>query len=82
MDRGVTHIAGLEIEVYGRYLRQRCAWCGEILVDYDYQLTMCPGEWEKPKAFPCNSLVHVDGVNPRVYSVLEGERLPEDACTP
>lgn len=76
----VVHIAGLEIEVEGRYLRQRCGWCGEILADYDYTQTATPGEWTKPAMFPVNKLVRVEGVNPRSYAVLDIERLPDDAC--
>jgi hypothetical protein len=77
-----VHIAGLEIEVHGRYLRQRCGWCGEVLLDYDYTLTASPGEWRKPSAFPVNKLIRVEGGNTRIYSVLEDVKLPDDACTP
>ena len=31
---GVVHIAGNDVQV-GSRLRQRCAWCGAVLVDYD-----------------------------------------------
>lgn len=31
----VTHIAGMDITIAGRRLRQRCAWCGAILIDSD-----------------------------------------------
>jgi len=42
----VTHIAGLNITVQDRYLRQRCAWCGVVLLDYDLaniQVSIVPG---------------------------------------
>lgn len=78
----VVHIAGVDIEVHGRYLRQRCSWCGEILTDYDYTLTASPGEWTKPSTFAIGKLVRVEGTNPRVYSVLDDKKLPDDACTP
>lgn len=75
-----THLAGVDVEVEGRYLRQRCSWCGVVLVDYDYTLTATPGEWTKPATFPIGKLVRVEGENPRVYAVLDLERLPDDAC--
>lgn len=30
-----VHVAGLPLAAANRYVRQRCAWCGEILVDVD-----------------------------------------------
>lgn len=35
----MTHLAGPAIMVAGRFCRQRCAWCGEILLNYDLQNT-------------------------------------------
>lgn len=31
----LIHLVGTEITVEGRYLRQRCSWCGALLLDYD-----------------------------------------------
>ena len=31
----ILHLAGPEVEAQGRYLRQRCSWCGALLLDYD-----------------------------------------------
>lgn len=41
MTGAVTHIAGLDVQV-GRYLRQRCAWCGAMLSDYDLARVAVP----------------------------------------
>lgn len=30
-----THMAGIDVTIDGRYLRQRCAWCDEIIIDVD-----------------------------------------------
>lgn len=38
-----AHIAGLRVHVDGR-LRQRCAWCGAILIDYDLAAMQVPDE--------------------------------------
>lgn len=35
MSNPVTHIVGPEIVISGRFMRQRCSWCGAILIDYD-----------------------------------------------
>lgn len=76
-----THIAGQEIEVQGRYMRQRCSWCGAILCDYDYTTLTMVGEWTKPKGFPVGKLVRVEGDGwPTSFAVLDLERLPDDAC--
>lgn len=31
----VTHIAGADLTIAGRRMRQRCAWCGAVLIDMD-----------------------------------------------
>lgn len=77
----VTHIAGLDVALGGRYLRQRCAWCDEVLIDEDATLVMVASTDPSPgglTAWPVGQLVRVDGP---VRSLLpEGEELPEDFC--
>jgi hypothetical protein len=80
-----THIAANDITIGGQRLRQRCAWCGAILIDYDLTRVAVktePGEDPKPPAtFPPGRLVRVDGSNPKVSLVLdETDTLPDDAC--
>jgi hypothetical protein len=31
----ISHLAGESITVDQRYMRQRCVWCGAVLIDYD-----------------------------------------------
>lgn len=76
----VTHIAGVDVEVQGRFLRQRCSWCGELLLDYDYANTAMPGEWRKPEHFEIGRLVRVHAGNPRRQEALTDDDLPDDAC--
>jgi len=76
----VTHIAGIDVEVQGRFLRQRCSWCGEILIDEDYAMTAMPGEWKKPGHFEVGRLVRVHAGNPKHQEVLDEVTLPDDAC--
>jgi hypothetical protein len=76
----ITHIAGLDIQV-GPHLRQRCAWCGAVLVDYDLTLTAAPeGQDPRPATWPVGRLVAVDG--PAMWTVehADGDRLPDGAC--
>jgi hypothetical protein len=87
-----THIAGSDLEVDGRYLIQRCAWCGATLLAYDYRNTATVGEWRKPPVFPVGGLVRCtyDGavatwgdatLDRTTKEVLDpDERLPDDAC--
>lgn len=90
----VTHIAAQDIVVEGRYLRQRCAWCGAVLLDYDLARVAVPiGQEGPPATWEAGRLVRVDGAFPEVYSLLDmdidtgpvvdggGDRmLPDDAC--
>jgi hypothetical protein len=32
-----THIAGLQMFLFERYLLQRCGWCGAVLLAYDLE---------------------------------------------
>lgn len=74
----VTHIAAQHITVNDRYLRQRCGWCGDILIDYDLARTAVPvGTDPTPATWPVGALVRVDG--PASW-VIEGERLPDNSC--
>lgn len=87
-----THIAGLDLEISGRYLIQRCAWCGTTLIAYDYANTAVAGDkWEKPGTYPAGRLVRFkyDGAVAkwgevslsRTFSVvLDDETLPDDSC--
>ena len=75
----IVHIAGLEVVLFGRYLRQRCAWCGLVLVDYDLTLT-ASSDGSAPKGWPLNALVAVDG--PGSWTLPETKRLPDNSCGP
>jgi hypothetical protein len=78
----ITHIAGPDITIdgeYGRYLRQRCAWCGDVLLEYDLARVAVPvGQPGPPATWPLGSLVSIDG--PLSTVVEPVDRLPDDAC--
>lgn len=49
----VIHLAGQTITVDGRYVRQRCSWCGEILTDDDLStLQVAVPEGQSPADAP------------------------------
>lgn len=87
MSATVVHIAGLDLIVQGHRQRQRCAWCGAVLVDNDLRnvaVQVEPGEEAKPPAvYPIGRLVQVDGDGGfRLFQVLpETDQLPEGSCT-
>lgn len=87
----VIHIAGPDITVDGHRLRQRCCWCGAIIIDVDLHnvaVKLEEGETEgRPYArWQPGSLVRVVGDNPKMFDrvdpeLVDGEpKLPDDCC--
>lgn len=73
-----THIAGLALTVGDHYLRQRCGWCGEVLIEYDLARVAVPiGQDPTPATWEPGALVTVDG---RMSHPIGGHELPDDAC--
>lgn len=83
MSAGVVHIAGHEVQV-GEFLRQRCAWCGAVLEDYDLSRLMytvdTPPEQRRPATWPVGGLIEVDGGVTWVVDHDDGKTLPANAC--
>lgn len=76
----VIHIAGRDIQI-GEYLRQRCGWCGAILVDYALDRIAVPlGQDPRPATWPDGDLIAVCGPASWVVEHVDGEPLPERAC--
>ena len=84
----LVHIAGVDVQV-GAYLRQRCSWCGAVLVEYDLESVarpLKPGEdpenpepW-RPATWTIGGLVLIDGGFSTTIDHKDGDRLPENAC--
>jgi hypothetical protein len=75
-----THIAGIAVQV-GPRLRQRCAWCGATLADYDLSRIAVPeGQDPTPATWAADELVEVDGCASFVVPHEDGADLPENAC--
>lgn len=81
MTTAVTHIAGLDIRV-GCQIRQRCGWCGAVLIDEDLHNVMVPAEdADKPfPTWPVGALIRRDGCVTSIVEHEDGADLPADAC--
>lgn len=76
----IVHIAGLAATVDAR-MRQRCAWCGAVLIDYALDRIAVPvGTDPTPATWPAGELVAVDGHASWIVNHKDGQPLPEDAC--
>lgn len=74
----VVHIAGEVITVSGRHMRQRCSWCGAVLIDYDLTMIAVPvGQDPTPPTWPVGDQVRIDG---NVSTIEPGHTLPADSC--
>jgi hypothetical protein len=87
---GIVHIAGPVLQV-GNQLRQRCGWCGAVLLDYDLANTLspcddrcqadgCRSEHHRPGTWPAGELVEVAGPASVVLPHEDGAELPANAC--
>jgi len=78
---GVIHIAGVHVMIGDTLLRQRCAWCGALLLDYDLSRIAVPvGQESRPGTWPHGSLVLVDGGMSASVEHVDGADLPDGAC--
>lgn len=80
----VIHIAGYAARI-GPHLRQRCAWCGAVLIDVDLRGVAIenkpdgspgdpPGGWET------SALVAVDGPGSWIVRHKDGDPIPDGWC--
>lgn len=87
----VVHIAAPALHVFGIYLRQRCAWCGVVLLEYDLRrmaFQVDPTLPGVPPPLPATwavmGLVRVDGhMSAEIENPPEVDgdiQLPTDCC--
>jgi len=80
---GVVHIVGVAIEI-GPLIRQRCSWCGAVLVDCDLRLMgfeeRTPPEERRPATWTSGGLVEIDGNMTTVVDHEDGAVLPANSC--
>lgn len=88
MTAPTVHVAGIDVTWSDRYLRQRCAWCGVTLLDYDLASVASPlGEDGSPppppSTWPAGALVEVTGTpsagSQRVVEAVDG-KVPAGSC--
>lgn len=78
--RGTVHFVGIDVQI-GTLLRQRCAWCGDVLLDYDLERLAVPvGQQEGPATWPVGTLVEVDGNATWAVEHDAADPLPENTC--
>lgn len=78
MSEAVVHFAGLDLQV-GDVLRQRCSWCGALLIDYDLARIAVPeGQDPRPSTWPPGRLVAVDGG--ASWLLDPTDRVPAGSC--
>jgi hypothetical protein len=76
----IVHIAGNDVQV-GAQLRQRCAWCGALVVDYELDRIAVPeGQDPRPATWPVGGLVEIDGNALWFVPHNSGDPLPANAC--
>lgn len=78
---GVVHIAAQPVHV-GCQIRQRCAWCGAMLKDYnvhDVEFQDDDPDRKLP-AWELGGLVVVDGNLSYSVPHVDGEDVPANAC--
>jgi len=96
MPDGVVHIIGMDVTVDGHLRRQRCAWCGQLLVNDDlsrmaWTLNEDGSDPGPPGPWPMGALVEIVGDSkPEPGEVLgfrgmrivevEDGKLPDNAC--
>lgn len=83
MSTPTVHIAGLHIRI-DMHVRQRCAWCEAILVDFDLgspeYLLADPG-LEEHRTWPAGALVLADGSRATIVEpIAPDDDLPLNAC--
>ena len=79
----MTHVAGLVVNI-GPHMRQRCAWCGAVMIDYDLtRIAVVVTDGEKPSGPPTwevGALIVVAGNASWVAEDQGDDQLPADAC--
>lgn len=80
---GIIHIAGLDVQV-GDQLRQRCSWCGSVILDVDtarVAFQVVEGqEGYKVSTWPVGALIGMNGAVTWVVEHEDGKQLPPNAC--
>lgn len=74
----VIHIVGVDVQV-GDQLRQRCSWCGAVLIDYDLT-RVATIDGKPPATFPVGELLAIEGAMAWTVDHNAGDQLPDGCC--
>lgn len=79
-DGELVHVAGLVVHVNGR-MRQRCGWCGTLMLDYNLPAMAVPvGQDPTPATWPLGALVNVHGNASFLVELGDDQPLPLESC--
>ena len=78
----VSHLTAQPVNLVGRFNRQRCAWCGECIVDEDLATMASPSGAVHGTEWPPQRIVRISRGNPSISSLVAdtGGKMPEDSC--
>jgi hypothetical protein len=82
---GVSHYPSTAL-FYGTRVRQRCAWCGYLIIDQDLALTEVllneDGSTPEFPTWPMDKWIEVTGHNPKMTSTKDEpfDEVPENGC--
>lgn len=90
MTDSIVHIAGHPVQV-GSHLRQRCAWCGAVILDQDLARTavQLPEDGSDPPPYPTwgtGELIETHGLDHSAVSATwvvdheDGQPVPDGCC--
>ena len=79
-----VHLAGIPVTVSPGFMRQRCSWCGTILIDYDLSRIKVPaGDPFPPSSWPTGVFIAMEGPFSRVVEsgdIDDAQRIPDGSC--
>jgi len=77
---GTVHIASHHVQV-DTHLRQRCGWCGTLLLNYALDRLAVPKDQNpSPHTWPTGHLIEVTTDASWVIPHRDGDQLPANAC--
>lgn len=79
----MIHVAGTVLVAPPGRMRQRCSWCGALMIDYHLErmrMAVPEGQDPTPGAWQVGALVEIDGGASCVVAYEQGDPLPAGSC--
>jgi hypothetical protein len=81
MNTAIVHFVGPDIRIDDKRMRQRCAWCGTLLLEYDLDRIQVPvGQRQGMARFEVGTLLEVYEGMRQLISHKPGDKLPPNTC--